>query len=106
MPSLVNPGPAAVVVDCVWPVEPPAATVGDVAEFLHIDVDQGPGLLAFIAQLRAAGCTDPDTSHGIELVQRRETGAGIDPRRRRRAAPDTTRQLVPTQPFELVKLCV
>ena len=97
--KLGRPGPAAVVVDCVRPVEPLAATVGDAAEFLHIDVDQGPGLLAFIVQLRAAGCTDPDTGHGIELVQRWQSGAGDDPRRRRRADPDTTRQLVPTQPF-------
>src|SRR6218665_29107 len=62
---------------------------GGGVEFFHMDVEWGVGLLVFIAQLCAAGCTDPDACHGIEFVQRRQSGAGDDPRRCRRAEPHT-----------------
>ncbi len=48
-----NPGmPFGMVTDGLVRVRPPAASVRDPAEFLHIDVDHVPGCVAFVAAFR------------------------------------------------------
>ncbi len=98
-PELLRLDPTLVVIHRGGTIEAPTAAVGDPTEFLDIDVQQIAGAITFIPMLGAARGSNPDPGHGVELMQRRQPSASDDPRRRRCADTDPSREFVATEPF-------
>lgn len=78
-PELDLPIPAAVMIDRVWTCDAPTAAFGDAAELPHVDVDQVPRGLAFVADLGASGRAQRDPGDRVQLVQRRKARSGDQP---------------------------
>ena|GEM_PF-3514429 len=68
------------------PHKPPAITVRNVAQLLHIDMDQRSGVGVFVA-------ADWFTGGPIDMAQPVQPGAGQDPMNRRRCDTGSGREL-------------
>lgn len=77
-PHAASPTNTMVIKFC-WSVDSPTTTVGDPAEFLHVDVDQLTRVLALVTVVRAARRTNPDAGDRVELVERGQPGTSDDP---------------------------